>query len=456
MISAYLNCFKIPELKKRLLVTFSLIALCRIVSLIPCPGVDPSALGELFKQLGGNRGTGGVFDMLDLFSGGALENFAVGALGIMPYISASIIMQLMTPVLPQLERMMREGETGRQKYNQVMRYTTLVICLIQGTMFSLAMMRPERLNIPSHVHVVMHPGFFFVVSTVITLTAGSMLIMWLGEMITERGIGNGASLIITVNIIARLPKAIVSLATLVLGGAATGGSDLNTIHLFLLLAMFFLVCAGAIMLTQGQRKIPINYARRVAGVGGSSMPQKSYLPLRVNYSGVMPIIFGGAILSFPMVVFQMFPHWRIVGILAPIFQHGSWTYLCLYGGMIMLFSFFWVANQFNPIKIADDLQKQGGYVPGIRPGQPTAEFLDHAMTRITLAGAIFLTGLAILPMILSNWMQIPGTIAQFFGGSSLLIIVGVSLDTMRQIETHLLARQYDGFMEKGKLRSRRG
>ena len=456
MISAYLNCFKIPELKKRLLFTFGLIALCRVICLIPCPGVDPTALAELFRQLGGNRGTGGVFDMLDMFSGGALENFAVGALGIMPYISASIIMQLMTPVIPQLERMLREGETGRQKYNQIMRYATLVICIIQGTMFSLAMMNPERLRLPGNLAVVPHPGFFFALSTVITLTAGSMLIMWLGEMITERGVGNGASLIITVNIIGRLPQAIVSLITLVVGGATTGSSDINTIHLFLLLAMFLLVCAGAIMLTQGQRKIVINYARRVAGVGGSSVPQKSYLPLRVNYSGVMPIIFAGAILSFPMMILRMLPNWRIVGWLAPLFQHGSWSYLIIYGALILLFSFFWVANQFNPIKIADDLQKQGGYVPGVRPGQPTAEFLDKAMTRITLAGAIFLTALAVLPMILSNWMQIPGTIAQFFGGTSLLIIVGVALDTMRQIETYLLAHHYDGFMEKGRLRSRRG
>ncbi|MFA6931675.1 MAG: preprotein translocase subunit SecY, partial [Lentisphaeria bacterium] len=438
MLSAYLNCFKIPELKKRLLFTFGIIALCRLASIIPCPGVDPSALAELFKSMNANKGTGGVLDMLDLFSGGAMENFAVGALGIMPYISASIILQLMTPVIPALNKMMREGESGHQKYNQIMRLVTIVICIIQGTMFSLAMISPEKLNLGSGVSVIQNPGAGFVISTVIILTSGAMFITWLGEMITEFGIGNGASLIITVNIIARLPGALMSLFTLVIGGAATGGSEIHSIHLLILLAMFFLVTAGAIALTQGMRKIPIRYAQRVAGVGKTSNVQTSYLPLRVNYSGVMPIIFAGAILSFPMMFLRFAPDWAFFRWLIPNVQYGSNGYLMLYGFLILVFSFFWVANQFNPIQIADDLQKRGGYIPGIRPGSPTSDFLDHAMTRITLAGALALTVLAVFPMILSNSMGIPGVIAQFFGGTSLLIIVGVSLDTMRQIETFLL------------------
>lgn len=455
MLSAYVNCLKIPELRKRLFVTFGIIALCRVASMIPCPGVDPQALAELFRSMSANRGAGGVFDMLDLFSGGAMENFAVGALGIMPYISASIILQLMTPVIPALNKMVREGEAGQQKYNQIMRYITVVICIIQGTMFSLAMMNPEKLRLSSGASIVINPGLGFIVSTVITLTAGSMLIMWLGEIITERGIGNGASLIIAINIIARLPNAIKNLLTMVLGGAATGGGDMNMIHLVILLAMFFLVCAGAVALTQGMRKIPIRYAQRVAGVGKTSTVQTSYLPLRVNYSGVMPIIFAGAILSFPMLLLQYAPNWAFFRWLIPNIAYGSTGYLLLYGALIMVFSFFWVANQFNPIQIADDLQKRGGYIPGIRPGEPTSDFLDHAMTRITLAGAIALTVLAILPMLLSNSMGVPQVISQFFGGTSLLIIVGVSLDTMRQIETYLLNRHYDGFMSKGRLRSRR-
>ncbi|NLF93582.1 MAG: preprotein translocase subunit SecY [Oligosphaeraceae bacterium] len=455
MLSAYVNCLKIPELKKRLFVTFGIIALCRVASMIPCPGVDPHALAELFKSMSANRGAGGVFDMLDLFSGGAMENFAIGALGIMPYISASIILQLMTPVIPALNKMVREGESGHQKYNQIMRYITVLICIIQGTMFSLAMMNPEKLRLSSGASIVTNPGLMFIISTVITLTAGAMLIMWLGEIITERGIGNGASLIITINIIARLPNAIKNLLTMILGGAATGGGDMNMIHLVILLAMFFLVCAGAVALTQGMRKIPVRYAQRVAGVGKTSAVQTSYLPLRVNYSGVMPIIFAGAILSFPMLLLQYAPNWAFFRWLIPNVAYGSTGYLLLYGALILVFSFFWVANQFNPIQIADDLQKRGGYIPGIRPGEPTSDFLDHAMTRITLAGAIALTVLAILPMLLSNSMGVPQVISQFFGGTSLLIIVGVSLDTMRQIETHLLNRHYDGFMSKGRLRSRR-
>lgn len=455
MISAYKNCLRIPELRKRLLITFGIIAICRLASLIPCPGVNPAGLKSLF---GSNKGEGGVMDLLDLFSGGALEQFAVGALGIMPYISASIIMQLMTPVLPPLERMMREGESGHQKYNQIMRYVTLVICLIQGVMFSSAMMNPGRIGLQTENPVVINPGFFFVVSTVLTLTAGSMLVMWLGEMITEYGIGNGASLIITVNIVARLPVALNSLIKQVFGGYATGDNQLTIIHLLILIVMFFVVCAATVALTQGVRKIPIRYAaRRVASIGGTTAAQTSYLPLRVNYSGVMPIIFAGAILSFPMMLLRFLPaDWKIVKWVAPLIQYGSAGYIVLYGLMILVFSFFWVANQFNPIKISDDLQKNGGYIPGIRPGNDTANFLDRSMTRITLAGAIFLTALAILPMLLSKWVGVQPLIAQFFGGTSLMIIVGVSLDTMRQIEGYLLSRHYDGFMEKGHLRSRRG
>lgn len=454
MLSAYSNCLRIPELKKRLFFTFGIIALVRVTSTIPCPGVDPEALAALFRNM--NRPGGGFLDMFNLFSGGALQRFAVGALGIMPYISASIIMQLMTPVIPGLEKMVREGESGRQKYNQITRYVTVAICLIQGTMFAMAMMNPERLNMQTQgISVVINPGAGFVIRTVITLTAGAMLLMWMGEMITERGIGNGASLIITVNILARLPAALLTLYKLVRGGAAMGGESMTPIHVMILFAMFFVVCAATVAITQGQRKIPIRYARRTSQHGAAA-GQTSYLPLRVNYSGVMPIIFAGAILMFPGIVLRLLPptSW-VVQTLSPLFAYGSGSYLFLYGLMIMLFSFFWVANQFNPIQIADDLQKRGGYVPGIRPGHPTAEFLDHTMTRITLAGALFLTALAVFPMLLADWFNVPMVVAQYFGGTSLLIIVGVMLDTMRQVEAHLLSRHYDGFLQKGRLRSRR-
>ncbi len=453
MLSAYANSLKIPELRKRIFFTFAVIALCRVAGNIPCPGVDPEALAEMFGRM--NKGGGGVLDMFNLFSGGALQRFAVGALGIMPYISASIIMQLMMPVIPQLEKMVREGESGRQKFNQITRYVTVLICIIQGSMFAAAMMNPDRLGLPGGAGVVTDPGVGFIVRTVITLTAGAMLLMWLGEMITERGIGNGASLIITVNIVARLPQALSNMVKLVLAGSGAGTESFTIIHVMILFAMFFVVCGATVALTQGHRKIPVRYARRMAGRGAPGSAQTSYLPLRVNYSGVMPIIFAGAILMFPNMLLRFLPptSW-IVQKLSPLFAPRSTGYMFFYGAMILLFSFFWVANQFNPIQIADDLQKHGGYVPGIRPGHPTAEFLDHTMTRITLAGALFLTLLAIFPMLLGEQFKIPPVIAQFFGGTSLLIIVGVMLDTMRQVEAHLLSRHYDGFLQKGKLRSR--
>ena len=454
LLSGYRNCFRIPELKKRILFTCAIIALCRLVSMIPCPGVNPAGLKELFS---GARGEGGVLDMLNLFSGGAIEQFAVGALGIMPYISASIIMQLMTPVIPQLERLMREGESGMKKYNQYMRYMTLAICVVQGYMYSAVMANPTSIGLKGD-SVVLHPGLGFTVMTIITLTAGAMLVMWLGEMITEHGIGNGASLIITVNIVARLPGALQTLWKQFSMGAASSDGDLNLIHLLILLVMFVAVTAATVALTLGAYRVPIRYAaRRMQGIGGTATAQTSFLPLRVNYSGVMPIIFAGAIISFPVMLLRYLPQdWSVVVWLEMNLQYGSTGYLLVYGAMILLFSFFWVANQFNPIRIADDLQKNGGYIPGIRPGEATSEFLGKEMDRITLAGAIFLAALAILPMLLSRALGIQPTISQFFGGTSLLIIVGVTLDTLQQIENHLVAQNYEGFMEKGRLRSRRG
>jgi preprotein translocase subunit SecY len=371
----------------------------------------------------------------------------------MPYISASIIMQLMTPVIPSLEKMVREGESGRQKVNQYTRYLTVAICIVQGSMFAGTMIHPERLGLPGGVAPVLYPGMQFTLMTIIILTAGSMLIMWLGEQITEKGIGNGASLIITVNIVGQLPQSIWGMISLVRAGGGASGESFTVIHLLLMVAMFFVVCAATVALTQGHRKVPIKYARRMAG-RGSVAGQTTYMPLRVNYSGVMPIIFAGAILMFPGMILQWIEYTRMHG-WARFFAYGTAWYMVFYAAMILLFSFFWVANQFNPIQIADDLQKHGGYVPGIRPGQPTAEFLVHAMTRITFAGALFLTILAIFPMLLADQFGVPPLVAQYFGGTSLLIMVGVMLDTMRQVEAHLLSRHYDGFLSKGHLRSRR-
>jgi preprotein translocase subunit SecY len=358
-------------------------------------------------------------------------------------------------VIPALNKMVREGESGIQKYNFIMRLMTVGISVIQGIMFSMAMMNPGNLGLDG-ASVVVNPGVGFIIQTVIILTGGALFITWLGEMITERGIGNGASLIIAINILARLPGALASLYQLVFVGSATGDSQLNLVHLLILVALFIAVTVGAIVLTEGVRKIPIRYAQqRAGGIQGRGTIHTTYLPLRVNYANVMPIIFAGAILSFFQIALRYLPANKVTSWIATLFQYGSGWYMVLYGVLLMLFAFFWVANQFKPLQIADDLQKNNGYIPGIRPGKSTSDFLDYAMTRITVAGGLGLLVLAILPMILTNMMQIPGVVAQFFGGTSLLIMVGVIMDTMRQVQTYLLSHNYDGFLSKGVLRSRR-
>jgi len=448
MLSAFSNCLKIPELRQRIFFTLGMIFICRLVSSVPSPGVDPLALQMLISDIEHQVG-GGFLGWIDLFSGGALSNCAVGALGIMPYISASIILQMMTAIVPTLERLAREGEPGRQKLTQYTRYLTLVICVIQGLFLAITLENPSALGI--NRQIVINPGMGFRLMTVLTMTTGAMLIVWLGEQITERGVGNGVSLIITVSIVSRIPSAIN--ATIVMFKGAEGVAQYTIFHLVGLLVMVFLVTAATIMLTQGQRKIPVHTTKRVIGrkvYGG----QNTYMPLRVNYSGVMPIIFASALLAFPAAILRQIPvdFWRRIGTALTM---DTWLYLGMYSALILFFSYFWVATQFNPIQIADDLKKNGGYVPGIRPGRPTAEFLDKTMTRITFMGALFLTIIAVIPSILSRQFSVPWLIASFFGGTSQLIVVGVSLDTLRQVESHLLERHYDGFLRKGKLRGRR-
>lgn len=446
MLSAYANSLKIPELRKRIFFTLAVVALCRVAANIPCPGINASKLADVFA---GRGSAGGLLGMFDLFTGGALQRFAVGTLGIMPYITASIIMQLLMPVIPSFEKMVREeGEAGRRKFNQYTRYVTLLVCVLHGTAAAKLMNTPELLGGAGVAGVVLKPGLGFTVSTVIILTGGTMLLVWLGEQITDRGIGNGISLIITVNIISRLPAAIAAMVQLVRSGGTSG----NMIQILILLAMFFVVCGATVALTQGVRKIPIRHAQRMVG-RRMTAGHTSYLPLRVNFAGVMPIIFGSAILVFPRLIFGAIPFTQ------PMVRYvteGTNSYMIIFALVIILFSYFWVATQFNPIQIADNLQKQGGYIPGIRPGQPTSDFLDITMTRITFAGSLFLTAIAILPMLLTRQFNVDYTITSFFGGTSLLIMVGVMLDTMRQVEAFLLSNRYDGFLSKGQLRSRRG
>lgn len=447
MLSAFANSLKVPELRQRIFFTLSLIFICRIVATIPAPGINPKALAALMDQLA-QGSAGGVMGLFNLFSGGALENFAVGALGIMPYISASIILQLMTAVVPTLERLSREGDVGRQKITQYTRYLTIILCIVQGWVMAAALENPARFA-DLGAAIVPHPGVGFKLMAVLSLTSASMLLMWLGEQITERGIGNGISLIITISIISSLPQAIKTLYGMFT--APEGATaNFNIFHLVALLLTFFLVTAGTVAITQAVRKIPVRYAKRVVGnkVYGD---QSTYMPLRVNYSGVMPIIFAQAILMVPGIALSVIKAPWAQKMVAN-FQPGAPSYILVYGLMILFFSYFWVATQFNPIQIADDLKRNGGYVPGIRPGKPTAEFLDRTMTRLTLAGALALTFIAVFPMLLNRQFQIDFLVASFFGGTSLLIMVGVMLDTMRQIESHLLNRHYDGFLKKGKLK----
>jgi len=451
MLSAFTNSFRIPELRARIVFTLGLIFVCRLVANVPIPGVDALALQRLIASAEQSSG-GGMLGLLDMFSGGALRNCAVGALGIMPYISASIILQLLTAVVPSLGRLAREGDSGRQKITQYSRFLTVFLCIIQGWFLATTLENPANIGLSQNV--VLNPGLGFRVMTVVSVTAGSVFIMWLGEQITQRGIGNGISLIITEGIVSRLPAAVFYSIQMFKAGE-DGVRQFNPVFSVVLLLALFAVVAGTILLTQGQRKIPIQYAKRMVGrkqYGG----QSTYMPLRINYSGVMPIIFAQSILMFPMILLRRLPdNWVWAQTLANNLGPDALLHMVLYGVMILFFSYFWVATQFQPVQIADDLKKYGGYVPGVRPGTPTAEFLDNTMTKITLAGAIFLTVIAVIPTVMNRQFDVPSLVASFFGGTSLLITVGVMLDTMRQVESHLLMRHYDGFLRRGKLRGRR-
>lgn len=447
MFSAFTNSLKIPDLRARILFTFALVFVCRVISVVPVPGIDANELARMLSDP--QTFGGGLKGMLNLFSGGALEKFAIGALGIMPYISASIIIQLLTAVVPALEKMAREGDAGRQKITQLTRYFTIVLCLIQGWILAAGLERTQ-----GNQQVLLSDGLGAKILMIVIFTAATMVIMWLGEQITERGIGNGTSIIISVNIISQLPLAVRMIVSMFTAPGAAGVST-SLFKVVSLIIIFFLVTASTVAVTQAVRKIPVQYAKRVVGTkiyGG----QRMFLPLRLNYSGVMPIIFAQAILMVPPLLLGLLPYAGARRISAEWFGYMTNPYMFFYGLMILFFSYFWVATQFNPVQIADDLKRNGGYVPGVRPGKPTAEFLNNTIVRLTLAGAVFLTFIAIFPSLLGKKFHIDHNVYSFFGGSSLLIIVGVMLDTMRQIESHLLTRHYDGFLTKGKLRGRGG
>ena len=454
IINTFRNCFKIPELKSRIFFTLIVLAICRVVAMIPIPGLDGAALAKYFKDNAGTE-SGDLLGMYSMFTGGALERCALGALGIMPYISATIILQLLTAVIPQLSKLARE-EGGRAKIIQYGRYMTLVLCIVQGLVMAIGWENASNIFPNFSGKLVMYDAiWWYRIQTVIILTTGTMLLMWLGEQITERGIGNGISLVISIGILARMPQAIQALWDMF---KTTDGTGVQ-ILIFKLIAMLFLLCgviAGVIAVTQAQRKVAVQYAQRAVGrkvVSGGT----SFLPLRLNFTGVMPIIFAQAILMFPEKILRFLGDSYKLPVLSGVanaLHEGAALYLVLYGLMILFFSYFWVATQFNEIQIADDLKKHGGYIPGVRPGQATSDFLHNAMSRITLAGAVFLTVIAVLPILLNRSMNVPFAVATFFGGTSMLILVGVMLDTMRQMESHLLMRHYDGFLKKGRIKGR--
>jgi len=448
MLKAFANSFKIPDLRKKLFVTMALISVYRVGAFIPTPGVNGAALMQFFENVTRQQG-GTLFGIMNMFSGGALTRLTVFALGIMPYISASIILQLMITVVPHLEKLSKEGEAGRRKIIQYTRYGTVVLAVVQSFFISLWLENPARFQ---GLMIVDNPGWSFRFLTVVTLTTGTAFIMWLGEQIQERGIGNGISLIITAGIISRLPTALYQVFALV-SPFAPERRQINLSTLVVMSAIGVLVIVAVILITQGQRKIPVQYAKRIIGrrvYGG----QSTYIPLRVNQAGVIPIIFAQSLILFPATIAGFMPNPGLQKI-AQSLVRGQLLYTLLYSLLIVFFAYFYTAITFNPADVAENMKKYGGFVPGVRPGKRTAEYFDFIMTRITLPGAVFLAFIAVFPDMLGAWLKIPYLIASFFGGTALLIVVGVMLDTMRQIESQLLMRHYEGFMKKGRIRGRR-
>ncbi len=450
MLKAFLNCFKVPELKQRILFTLGILVVYRLGCFIPTPGINGAVLAEFFEKMNQSTQGGNVFSIMNMFSGGALEKLTLFSLGIMPYISSSIIMQLLTAVIPSLEKLAKEGHAGYMKINQYTRYGTVFLALVQSFFIALWLESPQTFQ---GLHVVNEPGWGFRFVTVLTLTTGTILLMWLGEQIQERGIGNGISLVITAGILSSAPQAIGTLV-LLLSPKTVAVRQIQPLTLVIMVAFLFAVIIGVTMITQGQRRIPVQYARRVVGrkvYGG----QSTYIPLKVDTAGVIAIIFAQSIILFPatlasFIPFQGFQH------VAAFLARGHWLYYTIYGLLIVFFCYFYAAIVFNPVDVAENMKKHGGFVPGVRPGVPTAEFLDFVMTRLTLAGALFICVIAIMPDAIMSGFKVPYLVASFFGGTGVLITVGVMLDTMKQIESKLMMRNYDGFLKSGQLKGRRG
>jgi len=431
------NIFKIHELRQRILYTVALLIIVRIGSHITLPGIDTVALNASTENTSANS----LFGFYDFFVGGAFKNAAIFALGIMPYISASIVLQIAGAVVPYLQKLQKEGEDGRKKINQLTRYFTVLISAFQAWGVT-SLIRYSLNAVPDAVY-----GFTWVISTVIILTAGTMFLMWMGEQITEKGLGNGISLIIFIGIIDRFPFALLDEYQLIASGQR------NLILEIVMIALMVLIIAAVIFVTQGTRRIPVQYAKRVVGrkvYGGVTQ----YIPLRVNTAGVMPIIFAQSIVFIPSTLLGFFPNNEFLSSIARYVAYGSVFYTITEALLIIFFTYFYTAIAFNPQDVSDNMKKQGGFIPGIRPGKQTADFIDNILTKITLPGSVFLAVVAILPVFVHN-LGVSQSFSSFFGGTSLLIVVGVSLDTLQQIESHLLMRHYDGFMKSGKIKGRR-
>lgn len=460
MLSSIKNIFSIPDLRKRVIFTLLLLAVYRIGAQIPNPGISEAALAEFWEQ---QKGT--IFGMLDLFTGRGMSRMTIFALGIMPYISSSIILQLLQVVWPYLERLSKEGELGRKKITQYTRYGTLFICAIQSFGISLFL---EKTSSPGGLPIVPNPGIGFKLLTILTLTTGTTFIMWLGEQISERGIGNGISLIIFAGIVVDFPR----MSQTVFGQVRTG--DVSLLAVIVFAAIMLALVSAIVFVERGQRRLPVSYAKRVVGrkiYGG----QSTHLPLRVNTGGVIPIIFAAAVITIPATIAQMIKVPFIQNI-AVQFGQGMPLYVILYVATIIFFTYFYVSIIFNPTDVADNLRKYGGFIPGIRPGKNTADYIDNVLSRLTLVGASYLAAIAILPEILTRGLKVQAlpwvgafleanlpqwftqgmNIEFYFGGTSILIVVGVAMDTMQQIEAQLVMRHYDGFMRRGRLKGRRG
>lgn len=435
MLEAFQNIFKIPELKKRVLFSLGMLAVYRIGCHIPTPGIDRIALSHFFKQ---SQGT--LLGLFDMFSGGALERLTVFALGIMPYISSSIIFQLLTVVVPAIEKMSKEGEAGRKKIIQYTRYGTVVLSIIQGMGVAVGL---ESMRGPAGELVVPTPGWGFRVITVITLTAGTAFVMWLGEQMSEKGIGNGISLIIFAGIVVNIPKALVNTAKLVNAG------QLSLFVLLFVLALMLAVIGAIVFVERGQRRLPIHYAKRVVGLKTFNA-QTSHLPLKINMAGVIPPIFASSIIMFPATIAN-FINIPWVQSAAKSLSPGHLIYNIFFVAFIIFFCYFYTAVTFNPHDVAENIKKQGGYIPGIRPGKETSEFMDSVLSRLTFVGAIYISIVCVLPTILIGKFNLPF----YFGGTALLIAVGVGMDTVSQIESHLITRNYEGFLKGVRIKGRR-